>query len=82
MRAVNNYISEKILEDLKSRYKKSTLTKKELSMELSMSVSSINTYIGKGFGIPPYIKLPGKNGTVRFPIMNVVDYLSNTILVS
>ena len=81
---INNqkHFSNQILEDLQTRYNKSTLTKKELSHELDISVSSINTYIGKGYGIPQYIKLPGKNGTVRFPIMNVVDYLSNTILVS
>ena len=82
MNITNNYFSTKILEDLQTRYNKSTLTKKELSVEIGLSVGSINTYIGKGYGIPQYIKLPGKNGSVRFPIMNVVDFLSNTILVA
>jgi len=77
------YINEIILKDLQSRYKKSTINKKELAKELGMSVSSINNYIVKGLGIPEYIKVGnGKNGTVLFPVVNVVDYLSNTIKVS
>lgn len=77
------YINELILKNLESRYKKSTLNKKELSHELGVSVSSINNYIVKGTGIPEYIKIGnGKNGTVVFPIVNVVEYLSNTIKVA
>lgn len=79
----NKYFSNKIHEDLMNRYNKSTLTKKELSMELGVSESSINKYIGKGEGIPEYIKVgTSRNGTVLFPIVNVVDYLSNTIKVA
>jgi len=71
------------MKDLSSRYKKSTLTKQELSNELGISVSSINNYIVKGCGIPSYVKVGnGKNGKVIFPIINVVDYLSNTVKVS
>ena len=48
-----------------------------------MSVSSINSYISKGEGIPEYIKVGNaKNGKVLFPIVNVVNYLSNTIKVA
>ena len=79
----NKYFSQTIHQDLKDRYNKSTLTKKELAQELGMSVSSINTYICKGEGIPAYIKVgTALNGKVLFPIVNVVDYLSNTIKVS
>lgn len=79
----SNFYSNKIHEDLTTRYKKSTLTKKELSQELGVSVSSINSYIVKGEGIPEYVKVgTGKNGKVLFPIVNVVDYLSNTIKVA
>ena len=79
----NKYFSKTIHEDLNNRYQKSTLTKKELSNELGISVSSINTYIGKGEGIPEYIKVGNaKNGTVLFPLVNVVDYLSNTYKVA
>ena len=59
------------------------LTKKELSQVLKVSVSSINNYIVKGEGIPEYVKVgTGKNGKVLFPVVNVVDYLSNTIKVA
>ena len=79
----NKYFSKQIHEDLNNRYNKSTLTKKELSNELGMSVSSINTYICKGEGIPQYIKIGNsKNGKVLFPVVNVVDYLSNTYQVA
>ncbi len=79
----NKYFSKQIHQDLNDRYNKSTLTKKELADELGMSVSSINTYIGKGEGIPEYIKVGNaKNGKVLFPIVNVVDYLSNTFAVA
>ncbi|MEA2017531.1 MAG: hypothetical protein U9N59_03700 [Campylobacterota bacterium] len=80
---MNRYFSEIIYQDLNNRYNKSTLTKKELADELGMSVSSINTYIGKGEGIPEYIKVGNaKNGKVLFPVANVVDYLSNTYQVA
>ncbi|MFK2822529.1 helix-turn-helix transcriptional regulator [Arcobacter sp. YIC-80] len=80
---MNNFFYEKLYEELSERYQKSTLTKKELASELGMSVSSINNYIVKGVGIPEYIKVgTGKNGKVLFPVVNVVDYLSNTIKVS
>lgn len=80
---MNKYFSQTIHEDLKKRYNKSTLTKKELANELGVSVSSINSYIVKGTGIPEYIKVgTGKNGKVLFPLTHVVSYLSNTIKVA
>jgi len=80
---MNRYFSEQIHTDLKQRYNKSTLTKKELANELGISVSSINSYIVKGTGIPEYIKVgTGKNGKVLFILPAVVDYLSNTIKVA
>ena len=80
---MRRYFSEQIHNDLKQRYNKSTLTKNELANELNVSVSSINSYIVKGIGIPEYIKVgTGKNGKVLFPVVNVVDYLSSTIKVA
>ena len=80
---MRRYFSEQIHTDLNQRYNKSTLTKKELASELGVSVSSINSYIVKGVGIPEYIKVgTGKNGKVLFPVVNVVSYLSNTIRVA
>ena len=83
MNIANNYINEAILNDLSTRYQKTTLTKKELANELSVSVSSINNYIVKGIGIPSYKKIgTAKNGTVIFPIICIAEYLSNNILVA
>ena len=83
MNEMNTYFSKQIHEDLRKKYNKSTLTKQELANELGMSVSSIKTYIGKGEGIPEYVKGgTAKNGKVLFPVVNVVDYLSNTYKVA
>jgi len=83
MKIANNYIEESILIDLKERYNKSTLTKKELAHELSLSVSSINNYIGKSSCLPEYRKIgEAKNGTVVFPLICVAEYISNTIKVA
>ena len=77
------FFKETIHQNLNDKYDKATLTKKELAHELGMSVSSINTYICKGEGIPEYIKVGNaKNGKVLFPIVNVVNYLSNTYAVA
>ena len=78
----NDFYSQKIENLLVIRYGM-TLTKKELSEVLKVSVSSINNYIVQGEGIPEYTKVGnGKNGKVLFPVVNVVDYLSNTIKVA
>ena len=65
---------------LSDKYKKLTLTKKELSNEMDVSESSINSYIAKGYGIPNYLKIgTGKNGSVRFNIFDVAEFLSQTV---
>lgn len=77
------YFSEIRYQRLVEKYNKSVLTKKELSEELGISVSSINSYIVKGTGIPQYTKIgTGTKGRVLFPIENVVEFLDNTLLVS
>ncbi len=67
-------------EDLKSRYNKATLTKKELAKEFTVSTSTIDLYISKGIGIPNYKKLgTAKNAKVVFNIIDVAEYLTQTI---
>jgi len=79
----NNYIDEGIYQDLLNRYKKVSLTKKELSNELGVSVSTINNCICQGYGIPEYNKLGNSsNSRVVFPIICVSKFLSNTVKVS
>ena len=76
----SNSTAEMIYQDLKSRYNKATLTKKEYSNELGLSVSTIDLYMQKGLGIPNYKKLgTAKNAKVVFSIIDVAEYLSQTI---
>ena len=72
--------SELIYQDLKSRYKKATINKKEIALELGISVSTVDLYISKGMGIPNYKKLgTAKNAKVVFNIIDLAEFLSNTI---
>ena len=69
-----------IYNDLKTRYKKSTLSKREMAHELGISYSTIDGYIAKGYGIPNYKKLgKAKNAKVVFNIIDVAKFLSETI---
>ena len=72
--------TELVYQDLKSRYNKATLTKKELANAFTVSTSTIDLYISKGIGIPNYKKLgTAKNAKVVFNIIDVAEYLSQTI---
>ena len=72
--------TELVYQDLKSRYNKATLTKKELANEFTVSTSTIDLYISKGVGVPNYKKLgTAKNAKVIFNIIDVAEYLTHTI---
>jgi len=72
--------AQQIYNDLSSRYKKASLSKKELAHELGVSYSSIDTYIARGYGLPNYKKLgTSKNAKVIFNIIDVAEFLSQTI---
>ncbi len=74
---------ELILQDLKTRYKKSTLSKREMANELGISYSTIDGYIAKGYGIPNYKKLgKAKNAKVVFNILDVAEFLTQTIKIA
>lgn len=71
---------EQIYDELSERYKKATLTKKELANEINLSTYSIDKYMAKGYGLPNYKKLGNaKNGSVIFPIIEVAKFLATTI---
>jgi len=75
-----NQQQELIYQDLQTRYKKSTLSKREMATELGISYSTIDGYIAKGYGIPNYKKLGNaKNSKVVFTIIDVAEFLSQTI---
>jgi len=71
---------ELIFQQLQTRYKKSTLSKRELANELGVSYSTIDGYISKGYSLPNYKKLgTAKNAKVIFNIVDVAEFLSQTI---
>ena len=71
---------ELILKDLQTRYKKATISKREMANELGISYSTIDNYIAKGYGIPNYKKIGiSKNGKILFNLIDVSEFLSQTI---
>jgi lambda repressor-like predicted transcriptional regulator len=69
-----------IYEDLKGRYKKSSLSKAEMAHEMGVSYSTIDNYIARGYGIPNYKKLGNaKNAKVIFNIVDAAKFLADTI---
>ena len=71
-----------IYDDLRTRYKAS-LSKKNLADELDVSIATIDRYIANGLGLPPYKKLgKAKNAKVVFNIIDVAEFLADTIKVA
>ena len=71
---------DEIYEYLKSKYKRAVIGKKELASELGISPSTVDLYISKGMGIPSYRKLGvAKNAKVVFTLVDLADYLTQTI---
>jgi predicted DNA-binding transcriptional regulator AlpA len=69
-----------IYNDLQTRYKRATISKREMANELGISYSTIDNYIAKGYGIPNYKKLGKKaNSKVVFSLIDVAEFLSQTI---
>ncbi len=70
-----------IYRQLRTKYNKERLSKKELAVELNISVSSINYRITNNLDLPNYQKGSGKRGAVFFPLMEVSKYLVKTVKV-
>jgi len=69
-----------IFDDLKSKYKRMAIGKKEITQELGVSVSTIDLNIQKGIGIPNYRKLgTARNAKVVFNLVDVANFLTQTI---
>ena len=68
---------QEIYNDLKTRYKAQVIGKKELAKEFGISLSTVDLYMAKGMGIPPYIRLGNSsNSRIVFTIYSVAKYLS------
>ncbi len=77
--AENNILRE-IIADLGARHKQSSISKKKTANELNMSVSTLNNYMAKGYGIPRYKKIGNsKNAKVIFPIVEIAKFLADTV---
>ncbi len=77
---IENTIKTEIITDLRERYNRSIISKKELASELDISISTLNNYMAKGYCIPKYKKIgSAKNAKVVFPISEVAKFLSQTI---
>lgn len=71
---------DKLYDYLSGKYKKAVLTKSELAIELGVGKSTVDQYISKSEGIPPYKKLgTAKNSRVVFNLFDVAKFLANTI---
>lgn len=69
---------EEIYDYLKQKYKRATIGKKELAHEMGIAISTLDLYMSKGIGLPPYKKVgsKSKNAKVIFNINNVARFLS------
>jgi len=69
-----------IYDELKLKYNRATISKREMAHELNISYSTIDNYLAKGYGTPNYKKLgTAKNAKVVFNIIDVAEFLSQTI---
>ena len=67
-----------IQEHLLKKYNKTLLSKREYANEAGLSVSTVDNYIQKGEGIPPYIKLgKSQRSKVMFSIVDIADFFAN-----
>ena len=72
-----------IYASLRETYNKAGLSKSELAKELGLGLSTVSKMMADGIGLPNYIKLGGaKNSRVLFPLVDVAEFLSNTIKVA
>jgi transposase len=70
--------TQNIYEYLLKKYNRATINKKELAQEMNISISTIDSYISSGTGIPKYKKATNaKNARLLFNIYNVATYLTS-----
>jgi len=69
---------EEIYDYLKQKYKRATISKKELAHEMGIALSTLDLYMAKGIGLPSYKKVgsTSKNARVIFNINSVARFLS------
>ena len=72
-------VTDSIEKNLYSKYKKSTLSKKELAKELGIGLSTLNKYLANGVGLPNFKKMGDSvNSRVLFNIHDIATFLALT----
>jgi len=80
---MNTYKLEAIYQTLLKKYGKSAIGKKELAYELNIGVSTLSKRMTEGMNLPNYRKIgDAKNARVIFPIIDVAEFLSDTVKVA
>lgn len=83
MRATEQTTEEKLYNFLHKKYKKILISKQEMADELGVGKTTMDSYVSKNEGIPPYKKLgTAKNAKVVFNIIDVAKFLNNTVATS
>jgi len=77
-----NQNAQDLYNELKHDGYKSLINKKEYAEIIGCSVSAVDNYISKGYGVPDYKKLGHqKNAKVLFSLKDVAEYIcSKTVL--
>lgn len=71
---------ERLYQYLIKKFGRTTINKKELAKEMGISNSTVDLYISKKTGIPPYKKLgTAKNAKVIFNLVDVANFMTDTI---
>ena len=72
-----------ILQSLQEKYNKVALSKQELAHELGLGLSTVSKFMSDGIGLPNYKKIgTAKNSRVIFPLINVAEFLADTVEVA
>lgn len=71
-----NETAQKLYKELKEKYKRSIISKKELAQELGCTVGAIDQNMKKKNNILPSHKKMSLNGRVFFPLAEVAIFLS------
>jgi len=73
---------EQMYDYLANKYNKIAISKVELSQELGVSKSTIDHFVAKNKGVPPFKKIGNsKNARVVFNIAEVAKFLDETVAV-
>lgn len=69
--------AQTLFDDLKAEGYGSSISKKQYAEVALCSVSAVDNYIAKGYGIPDYRKIGhAKNARVIFSLRDVAEYLA------